>query len=119
MDVEVNWKVSEDFKSLIECILVCKCELTKSCLVKSGSAKIFEYKIFAPQKICEILQRSEESKLIKNKNLNSCCHKAVSYFNEFMLFKTKLYGADVVRVEAKFEVEEGIGKYWYGNVVLT
>ena len=119
MDAEATWKVSEDFNGLLEAILTCKRELTKCCFAKFGSAKIIEYKVFAPQKVCELLQYSEECKPLKKKDLDSYCHKVVSEFEHFKLFKTKMYGDQVVRVEAKFEVGEGIGKYWYGDVVLT
>jgi hypothetical protein len=119
MDVEVTWKVSEDFNGLLESILACKRELTKCCFAKFGSAKISEYKVFAPQKVCELLQYAEGNKPLKDKKLDSYCHKAVSDFDQFRLFKTKMFGDGVVRVEAKFEVGEGIGKYWYGDVVLT
>lgn len=119
MDSEVTWKVSEDFNGLLEAILTCKRELTKCCFAKFGSAKITEYKVFAPQKVCELLQYTEGCKPIKGKQFDSYCHKAVSDFEQFRLFKTKFYGENVVRVEAKFEVGEGIGKYWYGDIVLT
>jgi hypothetical protein len=119
MDTEVTWKVSEDFDGLLEAVLTCKRELTKLCFAKFGSAKISEYKVFAPQKICELLQYSERFKPYKSKELDSYCHKVVAEFEQFKLFKTKMFGDRVVRVEAKFEVGEGIGKYWYGDVVLT
>lgn len=119
MDVEVTWKVSEDFNGLIEAILACKRELTKCCFAKFGSAKIAEYKVFAPQKVCELIQYSSDHKPVKGKSSDTYCHKAVTDFDQFRLFKTKMFGDQVVRVEAKFEVGEGIGKYWYGDVVLT
>ena len=119
MDTEVTWKVSEDFNGLHEAILTCKRELTKCCFAKFGSAKISEYKVFAPQKVCELLQYVEGNKPIKRKDFDSYCHKTVAEFEQFVLFKTKMFGDQVVRVEAKFEVGEGIGKYWYGDVVLT
>jgi len=119
MDTEVTWKVSEDFDSLLEAILTCKRELTKCCFAKFGSAKIMEYKVFAPQKVCELLQYSEGSKSLKKRELDSYCHKSVAEFEHFRLFKTKMFGDQVIRVEAKFEVGEGIGKYWYGDVVLA
>ena len=119
MDTEVTWKVSEDFDGLLEAILTCKRELTKCCFAKFGSAKISEYKVFAPQKVCELLQYADGSKPLKNKEMGSYCHKVVAEFDQFVLFKTKMFGEQVVRVEAKFEVGEGIGKFWYGDVVLT
>lgn len=119
MDAEVTWKVSEDVNSLLEAVLNCKRELTKNCFAKFGSAKIAEYKVFAPYKVCELMLLSEGHTLIKVKQFDTYCHKAITEFEHFKLFKTKLYGDNVVRVEAKFEVDEGVGKYWYGNIMLS
>ena len=119
MDAEVTWKVSEDFNGLFEAIFNCKRELTKLCFAKFGSAKITEYKVFAPHKVCELMLLGDGHTLIKGKEFDTYCHRALTDFEQFKLFKTKLYGDSIVRVEAKFEMGEGIGKYWYGNVQLT
>lgn len=119
MDAEVTWTVSEDFNGLLEAILNCKRELTKLCFAKFGSAKIMEYKVCAPQKVCELLLLSENCTLIKGKQFDSYCYKALADFEHFRLFKTKMHGESVIRLEALFDIGEGVGKHWYGDVVLT
>lgn len=119
MDTEVTWKVSEDFNGLLEAILTCKRELTKQCFAKFGSAKILEYKACAPQKVCELLMLSENYTPIKSKQFDSYCYKALADFEHFRLYKTKMHGDGVVRLEALFDIGEGIGKHWYGDIVLT
>ena len=118
MDAEVKWKVSEDYNGLLEAIYNCKRELTKRCFSKFGSAKIVEYGVFAPSKVCELLMLSEDCKPIKGKEFDTYCHKAVANFEQFRLMKTKFYGDDIIRIEAKFEVGTASCKQWYGNVVL-
>lgn len=119
MDAEVKWKVTEDFSGLLEAVLNCKRELTKLCFTKFGSAKIMEYKVCAPQKVCELLLLSENYTPIKGRQFDSYCYKALADFEHFRLFKTKMHGESVIRLEALFDVGEGVGKHWYGDVVLT
>jgi hypothetical protein len=119
MDANVTWNVSEDTASLLEAISKCKKELTKLCFAKFGSAKISEYKVFAPQKVCELLLLADGNTLIKGKEFDSYCHKALTDFEQFRLFKTKMFGDSILRIEAKFDVGEGICKHWYGDVTLA
>jgi hypothetical protein len=120
MDTEIMWQVSENLEGLLEAISTIKRELTKHCFAKFGSAKILEFKVSAPGKVCELLTLSvEQHTFIKCKEFDSYCHKAVAVFDNFHLFKTKLYGDSTVRVEARFDIGEGVGKYWYGNITLT
>lgn len=118
MDTEVTWKVSEDFDGLLEAVLTCKRELTKLCFAKFGSAKILEYKVCAPQKVCELLLLSDKQTPIKSKEFDSYCHKAVANFEQFRLYRTKMFGDGNVRLEALFDVGEGVGKHWYGNIMI-
>lgn len=119
MDSQVEWKVSEDFEGLLEAIMTCKRDLTKCCFAKFGAAKILEYKVSAPQKVCDLLLHASSNTPITSKEHDLYCHKAVADFEHFRLFKTKLYGDSRMLVEAKFDVGEGIGKFWYGDVTLT
>jgi len=118
MDTQIDWKVSEDFEGLLETIMVCKRDLTKCCFSKFGAAKIVDYSVIAPQKVCDLLVLSGNNTPVKTKENDRYCHKAVSQFDHFKLFKTKLFGDDKIRVEAIFEVGDGSCKTWYGNITL-
>ena len=119
MDTEATWKVSEDYENLLKTILDCNQELTKRCFSKFGSAKILEYKVFAPAKVCELLLLSENQTQVKGKGFDSHCHKAVADFEQFRLFKTKLFGENSIRLEAQFDVGNGVGKHWCGCITLA
>jgi len=119
MDFEIDWVVSDETSSLIEAINSCKKDLTKQCFAKFGSAKILEYIVLAPQKVCEILALTESNKAVSDKKRNSYCHKLTADFEQFSLYKTKMFGDSTIRLEAKFDAGEGVGKYWYGNINLT
>jgi hypothetical protein len=119
MDSQVEWKVSDDVDSLIETVLNCKRELTKCCFAKFGAARIVDYKVSAPQKICDFLLLADGHKPTKDKSHDSHCHKIVTQFDQFNLFKTKMFGDSTIRVEAIFDIGEGMGKFWYGNITLT
>ena len=119
MDTEATWKVSDDIDSLVGVILDCKRDLTKKCFAKFASAKIVEYKVSAPQKVCELLLLTEGHNTVKDKSRDSHCHKLVTQFEQFSLFKTKMYGDSTIRLEAIFDIGEGMGKFWYGNITLT
>lgn len=118
MDTETHWEVSEDTSGLLEAISLCKRELTKACFAKFGCAKILEYSVCAPYKVCEILMLTEGHVPIKGKHFDSYCYKALADFESFRLFKTKMHGDGVIRLETKFDVGEGVGKYWYGNITI-
>lgn len=118
MDAEISWIVSGEVNSLIETIINCRKELIKQCFTKFGSAKIQECKISAPQKICDFLLLSEGHKIINDKSRNTCCHKIVADFEQFSLYKTKIFGDTTIRLTAKFDVNEGVEKYWYGTISL-
>jgi hypothetical protein len=119
MDVEVDWQVCDDVETLVATIHNCKKELTKNCFSKFSSAKILEYKVSAPHKICEFLLLSNGHKPTKDKSGDSHCHKIVTEFEQFKLYKTKMFGDSTIRLEAVFDIGEGIGKYWYGNIALV
>jgi hypothetical protein len=119
MDIESTWHASEDVNSLVEFILSCKRELTKCCFGKFGSAKIVEYKVSASQKVCDLLLLAEGHNIIKDKSRDSHCHKLVTQFDQFGLFKTKMFGDSTIRLEAVFDIGEGMGKFWYGNITLV
>lgn len=119
MDTEIEWKVCDDVNTLIDTIHGCKRDLTKKCFAKFSAAKIVEYKVCAPQKVCEFLLLSEGYKVTKDKSGDSHCHKLVAEFDQFKLFKTKMFGDSTVRIEAIFDIGEGMGKFWYGNITLA
>ena len=119
MDTQVEWKVSDDVNSLIETILGCKRDLTKCCFAKFGAARIVEYKVCAPNKLCDFLLLAEGHETTKDKSSDSHCHKIVAQFEHFKLFKTKMFGDSTIRIEAIFDIGEGMGKFWYGNITLT
>lgn len=118
MDFDTTWNISESPEGLLEVIMTCKKELTKNCFSKFGSAKIQDYRVSASQKVCELLLLSEGHTPIKSKEFDSACHKAVASFDSFKLFKTKMFGDSIMRIEACFDIGEGMGKYWYASITL-
>jgi hypothetical protein len=119
MDTEATWQVCDDVETLIALIHSCKKELTKNCFSKFSSAKILEYKVFAPAKVCELLLLSENQVKLRGKDFDSHCHKAIADFEHFRLFKTKLFGDNSVRLEAQFSTGEDAAKYWFGCIMLV
>lgn len=120
MDAEYKWPLTDDVNSLVDVIFNCKKELIKICFSKFSAAKIIEFKICAPQKICDFLILSDHCKVTKDKSDNTHCHKLVAEFEQFKLFKTKLFGDSSIRLEAMFDIgEEGIGRFFYGNITAV
>ena len=119
MDTEASWTVSDDVDSLIGVILDCKRDLTKKCFGKYGSAKIIEYNVCAPPKLCELLLVAGGHKPLSSKENKSYYIKSVATFEQFNLYRYKMSGDNIIRLEVKFDVGEGVGKYWYGNVTVT
>jgi hypothetical protein len=119
MDAEHEWVVNDDVDSLINVVFNCKKELTKICFSKFSAAKIIELKVYAPQKICDFLLLSDGCASIKDESCNTHCHKLISEFDQFKLFKTKIFGNTTVRLEAMFDAgEQIIGRFFYGNITV-
>ena len=106
-----------NMSNLEAAILDCKKDLTKKCFSKYGSAKLKEFDAYAIKEICDQFLIDKPEKQINQSG--TYYSSLLLETDQYTFHRYDLTNDKCVKIEAKFDIGEGVLKSWYGLISLT